>query len=88
MHRLSPVIAGWYAVRPCCPLRCDSFPSPPRPLIVAHLADLGQPFRREAAMAKLYASEAAARATTKAVQIHGGYGTDQGVSRRALLSRR
>ncbi|HVH30856.1 MAG TPA: acyl-CoA dehydrogenase family protein [bacterium] len=43
-------------------------------LRAAQLADLGQPFRREAAMAKLYASEAAARATTKAVQIHGGYG--------------
>ncbi len=43
-------------------------------LRAAQLADLGQPFRRESAMAKLYASEAAARATTKAVQIHGGYG--------------
>ena len=43
-------------------------------LRAAQLVDLGQPFRREAAMAKLYASEAAARATTKAVQIHGGYG--------------
>jgi alkylation response protein AidB-like acyl-CoA dehydrogenase len=43
-------------------------------LRAAQLADLGQPFRREAAMAKLYASEAAARATAKAVQIHGGYG--------------
>ncbi|MBI2247612.1 MAG: acyl-CoA dehydrogenase, partial [Armatimonadetes bacterium] len=27
-----------------------------------------------ASMAKLFASEAAARATSKAVQIHGGYG--------------
>src|SRR3989441_2492380 len=43
-------------------------------LRAAQLADLGQPFRREASMAKLYASEAAARATNKAVQIHGGYG--------------
>jgi butyryl-CoA dehydrogenase len=34
----------------------------------------GQPFKREAAMAKLYASELAMRATTKAVQLHGGYG--------------
>lgn len=40
----------------------------------AQLADLGQPFRRAASMAKLYASEAASRATNKAVQIHGGYG--------------
>jgi len=43
-------------------------------LRAAQLADLGQPFRREASMAKLYASEAAARATARAVQIHGGYG--------------
>jgi alkylation response protein AidB-like acyl-CoA dehydrogenase len=32
------------------------------------------PFTREAAMAKLYASEAAQRAVNRAVQIHGGYG--------------
>jgi len=43
-------------------------------LRAAQLADLGQPFKREASMAKLYASEAAARATGKAIQIHGGYG--------------
>ncbi|MGQ0568788.1 MAG: acyl-CoA dehydrogenase family protein [Armatimonadota bacterium] len=40
----------------------------------AELADRGEPFRTAASMAKLYASEAAARATAKAVQIHGGYG--------------
>jgi butyryl-CoA dehydrogenase len=40
----------------------------------AGLRDAGQRFVREAAMAKLYASEAAMRAATKAVQIHGGYG--------------
>jgi alkylation response protein AidB-like acyl-CoA dehydrogenase len=40
----------------------------------AQLADDGAPFRQEASMAKLYASEAAARAATRAVQIHGGYG--------------
>ncbi|MBM3470412.1 MAG: acyl-CoA dehydrogenase [Armatimonadetes bacterium] len=40
----------------------------------AELADRGQPFRRQASMAKLYASEAAARAAARAVQIHGGYG--------------
>lgn len=40
----------------------------------AQLKDRGEPFAREAAMAKLYASEAAMWATTKAVQIHGGYG--------------
>ncbi len=40
----------------------------------AALADSGQSFIREASMAKLFASEAAMRATTKAIQIHGGYG--------------
>jgi alkylation response protein AidB-like acyl-CoA dehydrogenase len=40
----------------------------------AALKDAGRPFGREAAMAKLYASESAMWATTKAVQIHGGYG--------------
>jgi len=34
----------------------------------------GQRYSKEAAMAKLYASEVAGRATDKAVQIHGGYG--------------
>jgi alkylation response protein AidB-like acyl-CoA dehydrogenase len=43
-------------------------------LRAAQLVDLGRPFRREASMAKLYASEAAARATNRALQIHGGYG--------------
>ncbi len=38
------------------------------------LADAGKPYAREAAMAKLFASEAATRAANKAVQIHGGYG--------------
>jgi alkylation response protein AidB-like acyl-CoA dehydrogenase len=40
----------------------------------ADLCDRGRGFRREASMAKLYASEAGARAAAKAVQIHGGYG--------------
>jgi alkylation response protein AidB-like acyl-CoA dehydrogenase len=34
----------------------------------------GLPCRREGSMAKLFASEAASRAASKAVQIHGGYG--------------
>jgi butyryl-CoA dehydrogenase len=34
----------------------------------------GKPFKKEAAMAKLFASELAMRATIKAVQLHGGYG--------------
>jgi alkylation response protein AidB-like acyl-CoA dehydrogenase len=40
----------------------------------AQLRDMGRPFGREAAIAKLFASETAMWATTKAVQIHGGYG--------------
>jgi len=43
----------------------------------AALCDAGVRFNREAAMAKLFASEAAMRATSKAVQIHGGYGYTQ-----------
>lgn len=35
---------------------------------------LKQPYSLEAAMAKLYASEVAMEVTTKAVQLHGGYG--------------
>jgi alkylation response protein AidB-like acyl-CoA dehydrogenase len=40
----------------------------------AALKDAGKPFAREASMAKLCASETAMWSTTKAVQIHGGYG--------------
>ena len=40
----------------------------------AALCDSGQPYTREASIAKLFASEAATRACNKAVQIHGGYG--------------
>jgi len=47
-------------------------------LRAAQLVDLGRPFRREASMAKLFASEAGARATNKAVEIHGGYGFIKG----------
>ena len=43
----------------------------------------GKPFKTEAAMAKLFCSELAMRATTKAVQVFGGYGytTDYPVER-------
>ncbi|MCZ6917344.1 MAG: acyl-CoA dehydrogenase [Gemmatimonadetes bacterium] len=43
----------------------------------------GEPYKQEAAMAKLFASELCMRATTKAVQLHGGYGytTDYPVER-------
>jgi alkylation response protein AidB-like acyl-CoA dehydrogenase len=40
----------------------------------AWLKDQGRPYTTEAAMAKLYASEVAFRATNAAVQVHGGYG--------------
>jgi alkylation response protein AidB-like acyl-CoA dehydrogenase len=40
----------------------------------ARLKDLGLPFSKEAAMAKLYASETAMRVTYDAIQIYGGMG--------------
>jgi alkylation response protein AidB-like acyl-CoA dehydrogenase len=43
-------------------------------LRAAALKEAGRPFGQEAAMAKLFASEAAQVAVSKAVQIHGGYG--------------
>jgi alkylation response protein AidB-like acyl-CoA dehydrogenase len=43
-------------------------------LRAAFLRDQNQRCEKEAAMAKLFASEAASRITTKAIQIHGGYG--------------
>lgn len=49
----------------------------------AALQDAGLPFTTQASMAKLYASEAANRAATKAVQIHGGIG----YMREALVER-
>jgi len=49
----------------------------------AWLKQNGRPFKKEAAMAKLFCSELAMRNTTKAVQIFGGYGytTDYPVER-------
>lgn len=43
-------------------------------LEAADLRDLGLPYAREAAMAKLFASDTAMRVTTDAVQVFGGYG--------------
>ncbi|MRG96541.1 acyl-CoA dehydrogenase family protein [Polyangium spumosum] len=43
-------------------------------LRAAWLKEMGRPFSAEAAMAKLYASEAANRICQRALQIHGGYG--------------
>ena len=40
----------------------------------AGLRDAGKPFKREAAIAKLHATEAAVSATREATQIFGGYG--------------
>jgi alkylation response protein AidB-like acyl-CoA dehydrogenase len=38
------------------------------------IADAGKPFTKEAAIAKLYASEVAGEVSDMAIQIHGGYG--------------
>jgi len=43
-------------------------------LAAADRANKGQPYRTEAAMAKLVASEAGGRVVDRAMQIHGGYG--------------
>lgn len=40
----------------------------------ARVKDTGETFSKQAAMAKLAASEAAMWVTTKAIQVHGGYG--------------
>jgi len=40
----------------------------------AWLRDQGRPFSKEAAMAKLMASEMAEKVCFNAIQIHGGYG--------------
>ncbi|MFD3549084.1 acyl-CoA dehydrogenase family protein [Streptomyces sp. NPDC058655] len=41
---------------------------------VADLIDRGQPFATESSTAKLFASEAAVRAASNCLQVHGGYG--------------
>ncbi|HEU5487071.1 MAG TPA: acyl-CoA dehydrogenase family protein [Microlunatus sp.] len=43
-------------------------------LLAARLRDAGRPFTREAAVAKLVATDAAMKVTTDAVQVLGGYG--------------
>jgi len=40
----------------------------------AYLKDMGLPYAKEAAMAKMFASDAAMSVTTDAVQVFGGYG--------------
>ena len=46
-------------------------------LLAARKADAGRPFVRDAAVAKLVATDAAMRVTTDAVQVLGGYGYTQ-----------
>jgi len=43
-------------------------------LRAAWLKDHGRPYKAEAAIAKLHASEAAVSCAREAVQVHGGYG--------------
>ncbi|QDE83550.1 acyl-CoA dehydrogenase family protein [Myxococcus xanthus] len=43
-------------------------------LRAASMKEKGQPFSREASMAKLFASEMSNKVADKAVQLHGGYG--------------
>ena len=40
----------------------------------ARMKDVGQPFVKEAAMAKLFSSRAAEKITSKAIELYGGYG--------------
>ena len=40
----------------------------------ARLKDLGKPYSRQSAMAKLFASEVSTRVANQAIQVHGGYG--------------
>jgi butyryl-CoA dehydrogenase len=49
----------------------------------ARLKDAGRPFRLEASMGKLFASEMAMRVCRNAIQVLGGYGymTEYGVER-------
>lgn len=51
----------------------------------AWLKDQGVTFSKEAAMAKLFAAEAAMKHTIKAVQIHGGYGYVKGAKVERLM---
>jgi alkylation response protein AidB-like acyl-CoA dehydrogenase len=48
-------------------------------LAAARKREAGERYSREAAMAKLFASEMVARVTDRALQIHGGYGFTSGL---------
>ena len=56
------------------PRRWPSTPASALTYRAAALRDAGQPFKTEAAVAKLYTTEAAVSATRTATQIFGGYG--------------
>jgi acyl-CoA dehydrogenase len=43
----------------------------------AWMVDTGRPYTREAAMCKLFGSEVASRATSRAIQVHGALGYDR-----------
>ncbi len=68
-------IAGFQAVQHQL-ARCATDLEAARLLVynAARLRDAGRPFTREAAMAKLYSSEAAERIVSAAVELFGGYG--------------
>ncbi len=51
----------------------------------AWLKDQGQPFTKEASMAKVFTAEMAMKHTVKAVQIHGGYGYCKGFKVERLM---
>lgn len=51
----------------------------------AWLKEQGLPYSKEAAMAKVFAAEAATKHTSKAVQIHGGYGYCKGFKVERLM---
>ena len=53
----------------------------------ARMKDAGVPFVKEAAMTKLFCSQVAERVTSLAIEIYGGYGFTQGLSRRKILAR-
>jgi butyryl-CoA dehydrogenase len=78
-HAFGQAIAGFQALRfMMADVQTEHDAARLLTLRAAALKEAGQPFSREAAMAKLFASEAAQRAVSRAVQIHGGYGyTDE-----------
>jgi len=78
-HAFGQPISGFQAIQfMLADMRTDRDAARLMALRAAWLKEMGQPFTREAAMAKLLASEAAQRAVSRAVQIHGGYGyTDE-----------